>query len=177
MDPFDNICREHSPDTPAAFSSNIQYGSTAALTGTLVNFPTLVGLAATGTNTSALAPPANFMRWYNMPSYDYVGCSNYCTATTGCKAFNMCTLPPLSTPDRVTEPKSTALVFHRTPSITPSLDPTSTCYNPNSTVQIRCALWSAPITLAQMTPPSNQGELRGGFTVLTQGKSVECSRT
>lgn len=36
------------------------------------------------------------LQWINMPSYDVPGCANQCTATPGCKAFDVCECAPVS---------------------------------------------------------------------------------
>lgn len=61
------------------------------------------------------------------------------------------------------------LVFQRSPTLEPSWNPSSPCYNPNSTVEIMCTLWNTPITVSAIEV--NFGWARGGFNVSIVGES------
>ncbi|KAL1881814.1 hypothetical protein Daus18300_000867 [Diaporthe australafricana] len=58
-------------------------------------------------------------------------------------------------------------VFQRSPTLEPSWNVSSSCYNPPSTVEIMCTFWNTNISLPAVEV--NYGWPRGGFRVAIVG--------
>lgn len=124
-------------------------------------------------------PNANYLGWRNLQSYDPSNCSALCNATSSCRSFNMCMYseprgrykkPALvqTTSQCILLTCSFTPVFQRSPTLEPSWNPSSTCYNPPSTVEIMCTMWNTNITLSAVE--TNFGWYRGGFNVSIVGE-------
>ncbi|KAI7785468.1 hypothetical protein LA080_006889 [Diaporthe eres] len=137
-----------SPDTVDALHANFVYRATAS------NAPVPAGYSVfdnngnapfgiNGTWSAAHMPNMNYLGWRNLQSYDPSNCSAVCNSTSTCRAFNM--------------------FFQRSPTLEPSYNASSACYNPPSTVEIMCTLWNTNITASAIEV--NFGWPRGGFNV------------
>ncbi|KAJ9156450.1 hypothetical protein NKR23_g1366 [Pleurostoma richardsiae] len=82
-----------------------------------------------------------------LQAYDTTACAAICSANVFCGSFN--------------------IYFERDPLLDPSIP--YGCPDPDSTTNIKCALWSCPGTTGQAT---NDGELRGDFEVVIQGSNI-----
>lgn len=78
-------------------------------------------------------------------SYNVAGCTAMCSALDGCAGVD--------------------LFYERDPSV----DPNATdCSNPRSVTNIKCSLWSVPVSTATAT---NVGEKRDSFQVVIAGSN------
>jgi hypothetical protein len=105
---------------------------------------TPTGYANTFKDLNASANANSYMGLHTLPSYDTLGCSQYCDNTTLCTAFN--------------------LYIERDP----SLNPTGNCSNPPSITNYKCTLWGSGVEPAAAT---NFGQIRGNFTVVVAGSN------
>ncbi|KAJ0117196.1 hypothetical protein J7T55_003613 [Diaporthe amygdali] len=137
-----------SPDTVDALHNNGVYGGVASSAPTPSGYVVFdnngnIPFGAFGTWSAAHMPNANYLGWRNLQSYDPSNCSALCNVTSTCRSFNM--------------------FYQRSPTLEPSWNASSSCYNPPSTVEIMCTLWNTNITVSAIEV--NFGWARGGFNV------------
>ncbi|KAG9663983.1 hypothetical protein KCV03_g9819, partial [Aureobasidium melanogenum] len=130
-----------SPDTPAAFASDIYYNavasanSAAAPTGYVQSF---AGLTASNS-------AENYMGFTLLTSYDVPTCAQKCSAMAGCNGFNIYfERDPIKNPDDVS------------------------CANPASTINVKCVFWGGAVTSDNA---KNFGQWRNQFQVLIAGSN------
>lgn len=127
-----------SPDTPAAFQSNLIYNQTASAAiipdGYALAWPTPRQGATEG---------STYITYYTLTSFDTLKCQQKCDQADSCYAFNV--------------------YFERDPTKEPGY---TSCQNPPSTTNIKCALFGAQIDEKTAT---NAGQWRADFQILIAG--------
>lgn len=126
-------------NTTSAF---LHYGAFSTLC-TIAAAPS--GYQRTFHNQLAATSGANYMGYYTLSTgYDVNACAALCTDSQGCQGFNV--------------------YFERDPTVNPA----PACANPAPTTNVKCSLFGAPPTQANVT---NAGQWRQEFQVVIAGSN------
>lgn len=127
------------PDTAAAFVANPIYNQIANAAQDPAGFVPVFKAYNASNN-------ADKYIWYQtITKYDPAVCAAKCKSIDGCTSFN--------------------IYFERDPTLDADKNK---CNNPASTVNIKCAYWGAPVSLATAV---NYGQWRAGFQVVIAGSN------
>ncbi|KAH0090939.1 hypothetical protein KCU96_g7811, partial [Aureobasidium melanogenum] len=137
----------YSPDTPAAFASNLDFASVAS------SAPVPTGYTNTFTNANASSSAYGYLGFTTLSTFDTAKCAAKCDAIYGCLSFN--------------------LYFERDPSVDPGSG-ASGCENPPSVTYIKCVFWGGPVSRANA---NNYGQYRNQFQVLIAGSNGYTNNT
>lgn len=163
------------PNTSEAFASSNYYSNAANLTAHSANYERFM----VGSN-AALHDDEAYLTFKELSSYNADECAKECDELRGCTSCKLCStfvyLPYLYacyTGLSDADSFQVNIYFQRHPSLAPG----PVCPNPEANVVVRCALFGAPMSVAQAT---NHGQLRGPadregeeFEVLVAGSNGE----
>ncbi|KAI5198023.1 hypothetical protein E4T39_06967 [Aureobasidium subglaciale] len=142
------ICQSQpagSGPTPTADNVNA-FWALDAFSSSASAAPTPSGYVNTFTNLKASNNAYGYMGFSLLTEYNTQTCADKCTKVNGCQAFN--------------------LYFERDPLVNPDDD--TQCPDSKSTTQIKCVLWSGPVTTDNA---NNAGQWRKKFQVVIAGSN------
>lgn len=128
-----------SPDTAAQFLVD------SNLTALANSATQPAGYTANFTNSyGSVFSPSTYLAYFQLSTYNIPLCTSLCDAWTGCQSVN--------------------LYLERDPVV----DPGSSCANPSSGTEVRCALYGSQVSASQAT---NIGQFRTQFAVVILGSA------